>query len=457
MGVRRGSSSPWAVVGPPVGTELAAPFLVALWGCRHLVSPEGGLLQLSSRFIFGGGVTVRACRTSTSLEVQDMASKWQVAVVLFIGFVFVPASAAAPSFQGLGDLAGGPYYSRALAISDDGVTVVGHSRSATSQTGHNNNEAFMWTEATGMAGLGDLPGGEFGSNAQGISADGTVIVGVGGSEWGSEAFRWTAGTGMIGLGDLAGGAFGSGAHSTSANGAVVVGSGRSDGGAFEAFRWSETTGMVGLGDLAGGGFLSYALSTSADGSAIVGQGLSASGYEAFAWTHFGMVGLGDLPGGNFQSNASDINTDGSVVVGHSVSDRGQEAFLWTTAEGMIGLGDLAGGEFLSLANAVTDDGSVVIGMGTSESGSEAFIWDATHGTTPLASYLTGLGLDLTDWHLIEATDITPDGLGIVGYGLNPDGNEEAWIATIPEPATMTLMGLGMAGMLLAAKRKIRSM
>ena len=41
------------------------------------------------------------------------------------------------------------------------------------------DEAFRWTQATGMVGLGDLPGGSFNSIAWGVSADGSVVVGTG--------------------------------------------------------------------------------------------------------------------------------------------------------------------------------------------------------------------------------------------------------------------------------------
>jgi hypothetical protein len=58
-------------------------------------------------------------------------------------------------------------------------------------------------------GLGDLPGGEFRSNAFGVSANGAVVVARSYSGSGREVFRWTEAGGMIGVGDLPGGAFGS--------------------------------------------------------------------------------------------------------------------------------------------------------------------------------------------------------------------------------------------------------
>jgi probable HAF family extracellular repeat protein len=129
-------------------------------------------------------------------------------------------------------------------------------------------------------------------------------------------------------------------------------------------------------------------------------------------------------------------------VGSSAS--GTEAFRWTSDSGMVGLGDLTGGDFSSQAHAVSADGSVVVGRGKSDSGYEAFIWDDTNGMQSLKDILVndfGLALQLTDWTLTEAWGISGDGLTIVGTGKNPGGCNEAWIATIPEPATIFLLGL----------------
>ena len=190
----------------------------------------------------------------------------------------------------------------------------------------------------------------------------------------------------------------------------------------------------GLGDLPGGSFSSYANGVSADGSVVVGLSNSVSGQEAFRWTSGGgMVGLGGLTGGNFNSLAFGVSADGSVVVGYSVSASGTEAFRWTSEGGMFGLGDLAGGIFESRAHGVSADGSLVIGFGAGVSVVwEAFIWDAANGMQNLQSVLEGqLGLDLTGWTLNKALGISTDGTTIVGWGTNPDGNIEAWIATLP--------------------------
>lgn len=153
-------------------------------------------------------------------------------------------------------------------------------------------------------------------------------------------------------------------------------------------------------------------------------------------------GLGDLEGGTFFSIANAASEDGSVVVGQGDPESGNEAFRWEDGI-MTGLGDLEGGTFNSRATDVSSDGSVVIGQGESDYGDEAFIWDAENGMRSLQDVLeTVFQLDLTGWSLRAAHGISTDGLTIVGQGINPDGYTEAWIATVPEPATVILFALG---------------
>ena len=349
------------------------------------------------------------------------------------------------SFQGLGQLVDGRISRNATGISADGSVVSGTSSGL---------EAFRWTQASGSVGLGSIDELSI-SQAIGISADGEVVVGQGYSAGVPNAFRWTADSGMVALGDLPGGNpnNGSVAQAVSADGSVVVGQGTSAAG-FEAFRWTESGGMVGLGDLPGGAFNSNAQSVSANGLVIVGQSQSAvNALEPFRWTEeTGMVGLGDL-GGESIGDAFGTSADGSVIVGFSGSEFGREAFRWTEAEGMVGLGDLPGSSFSSTAIATSADGSVVVGGGAPASGlEEAFLWTIDDGMRLLSELLTvDLGLDLTDWYLQRATGISADGMTIIGIGTNPEGVAEAWIATLPEPATGSLAALG--GLVLLRRRR----
>jgi hypothetical protein len=110
---------------------------------------------------------------------------------------------------------------------------------------------------------------------------------------------------------------------------------------------------------------------------------------------------------------------------------------------MVGLGDLTGGSFSSQAVGISADGSTVVGQGSSASGNAAFLWDATNGMRELDQILANeFGLDLTGWTLHEAYGISDDGRTIVGYGTNPSGYGEAWLATIPEPGTGLLLMTG---------------
>jgi probable HAF family extracellular repeat protein len=352
--------------------------------------------------------------------------------------------AAAPLFIGLGDLPGADFSSIANGVSADGSVVVGRGSAFVTMHGEpiSNVEAFRWTQGDGMVDLGDLPGGPYGHGASGVSADGSVVVGSSVNRApvpNVQAFRWRQSTGAVGLGDLPGGYSYSSAAGVSANGSVIVGTSSSASG-YEAFRWTQGGGIVGLGDLPDGQFNSRAFGVSDDGVVVVGQGTSAIGNEAFRWTQTdGTVGLGDLPGGTFSSTANGVSADGSVVVGRGSSASGSEAFRWTEGSGMVGLGDLPGGEFSSIATAVSADGSLVAGQSSSAAGLEAFLWDATHGIRNLRGVLVnnfGLGASLTGWTLTSANDISADGQFIVGSGTNPNGKTEAWLAHIEVEPTL---------------------
>src|SRR5690242_575787 len=129
--------------------------------------------------------------------------KHRLFVCLLVAIVLVaaaPAISLAQSFQGLGFLPG-QAASQALGVSADGSVVVGGSGPA----GSTQSQAFRWTASTGMVGLGFLPGYNS-SIATAASADGSVVVGYSFNTANqTEAFRWTAANGMVSLGFLPGG------------------------------------------------------------------------------------------------------------------------------------------------------------------------------------------------------------------------------------------------------------
>ena len=72
----------------------------------------------------------------------------------------------------------------------------------------------------------------------------------------------------------------------------------------------------------------------------------------------------------------------------------------------------------------------------------------------LSDVLRGQGIDFTGWKLHSVDDISADGRTIVGLGTNPDGNIEVWIATIPEPSTALLLGMGLAVLAIRTRRTL---
>jgi probable HAF family extracellular repeat protein len=310
--------------------------------------PGGGFSSFPIGISDGGSVVVGNSKSASGVE----AFRWS----------------ANGGMVGLGTLPGDSY-SQANATSADGSVVVGRSSSF--------GEAFRWTASDGMVSLGAQA-----RAANGVSADGSVIVGT----TGDNAFRWTQATGIVALRGLSSVGPLNQALATSGDGSVLVGRSKSSGasGGEEAFRWTAS-GMTGLG-----GYRSVARAVSADGSVVVGDGRGASGIEAFRWTASGgrinLGTLGTIPGHLFDSFALDISADGSVIVGRSDTDArgGTEAFLWNPADGMRLLQDILTADFgldltgwrLTSATGISADGLTIAGVGYSpntSSGQEAFI------------------------------------------------------------------------------------
>jgi len=356
----------------------------------------------------------------------------------------------AASFTPLGELPGGATFSLALGLSPDGGVAVGISASSTASS-----EAFRWTSGGGMQGLGLRPG-DMSSQATKVSTNGAVIVGAGLSGIGApvtEAWRWTQAAGFQGLGLLPGGS-GSLGPVVSADGSVIAGTGTFNAAPSEGFRWTEASGIQPIG------VQGQVFGISGNGAVIVG-GTGGSAGEAFYWTEAsGKVGLGDLPGGGFSSVAAAASLDGSVIVGGGSTDNGTEVFRWTNAGGMVGLGRLTSTDYLAEALAVSADGSVISGHAYRQEDifspviEEAFRWTAAEGIRSVSQLLTdaGLGAAIAGWSLQSAIGISADGSTLAGYGLNPTGQTEAWVAVIPipEPSSWTMF-LAMIGLAAAQK------
>lgn len=340
-----------------------------------------------------------------------------------------------PCFQGLGDLPGAETSSYANAVSADGSTVVGQSSSASSvDDGVFEYEPFRWRIDTGMVGLGDLPGNEFGGEALGVSGDGSMVVGRSRSANSSEsdnqeAFLWTLPGGMAALGDRPNGPFKSAACAISDDGTIVTGWSSGD----EDNRLSYWTN--------GAGWISVDSSSPLPSS---GEGISPNGlwhvgsrhhgggtYEACRWSQStGFELLGQPLGTTNYSDVQGVSNQGEIVGTYRIAS-GLVAFRWSANGAVVALGDFAEGPFGSSSRAITADGEFIVGYGTTALGKEAALWDAALTMYRVADVLAQHGVQVpVGWLLTSAQDITVNGdvVTICGNGVNPLGYPDAWIA-----------------------------
>lgn len=329
------------------------------------------------------------------------------------------ASGQQAFFMGLGDLPGGDYYSGAADVSGDGRVVVGTSRVGPNTT--KDYSAFRWTRESGMIRLGTS---DVATTAARISGDGKTIVGGIGSSaesspFNGPAYRWQEDTGMIRLPTAA----------TDVTGVSRDGSSIS----FIRHTWSEAGGLVGspngmrIADI------------SEDGTALVGWEHD----DGFIWTNQGSTVLGPpLGDGTRFFNPARFSADGNAVVGH-----GGPGLLWTRDGGLTLLGTLPDGATAGAVD-VSADASVIVGGRIPSRDWGAWIWRESRTVELLRDVLAneyGLGAQVAEWSLGTASAMSNDGRTIVGTGINPNGQNEGWIAflgtPVPEPSTTLLAAM----------------
>lgn len=412
----------------------------------------------------------RACAPRWDGAICARPAALAVAALAVLAGLAAPPARAQPSFEGLGDLPGGTDFSGAQGVSGDGRVAVGFSLSASGLA------SFRWEDGV-MSAIDPVPGGSTPGLAYDANQDGSVVVGFSRGPFPGaqkEAYFATVADGTVSIHE---GATASEALGVNADGTVIVGKGLGN----QGFIWSQETGAVPLGDIAGGPEISEAYAVSDDGTIVAGTGRSARqpAGEAFRWTEAGgFEPLGDLPGsslgGEERSAGLDISGDGLAVVGQGDSDMGKEAFLWREGRGMIGLGNFGGPEtcipksglggatelFCSIARGTNADGSVVTGSATGFDGEGPFIWDAKNGLRNLRTVLEeefDLADALAGWTLSEGWALSDDGRTVVGQGWNPQGALEGFIAVlaVPEPRTAWLGASALAAVFFVGRRSRR--
>jgi probable HAF family extracellular repeat protein len=358
--------------------------------------------------------------------IWSISASVAVAVAAWVGLGIIREKEKG-SFQSLGAVEAFGV-SGVYKISTDGKVVVGDLMRVIVPNGYPAG-AMRWSAETGMVYIGPPSGRSDVTEALGVNADGSVVVGYVGYNGNcspNQPWRWTAGTGMIRL-PVSGSSM---AFDVNSDGTVIVGTltpcTNGQAGKNHAAIYTDASGWTLIDSLPENDF-SGAYGVNADGTVVVGQSCIKS-CEAFRWTQSGMVRLSVLPGA-ISSQATRVSGDGKTTVGFSTYDNGNtQAFRWTAATGMVGLKTLPDTSSSSAAH-VNVDGSVVVGT----SGGKAFRWTSNDGMKSIEELLTAAGVPFAGWKLQAANGVSGDGTVIAGSGINPSGVTATWIAKLSKP------------------------
>ncbi|MBX3404968.1 MAG: hypothetical protein KF699_16270 [Phycisphaeraceae bacterium] len=372
---------------------------------------------------------------------------------VLLSFLFACAAGGqvAHSFTPLGELPGGAFSSRASGVSANGRVIVGRSNNGA-------EVAVVWMLGeSGWVGPVMLPSLAAGATAEARACDNAATTAFGDAN-NASGFRqpvsWCitpACPSPIPMPYPAMGYSGV-VYSCSADGGVACGEFLENQIGFppplpitRAFRWTPDGGMVSLGTIpgvvAGPGHQTIARACSSDGSVIVGNANDAMfANRPWRWTEAG--GMVDISAAEWSGIARGVSPDGHTVVGSFTEFGLSKPFLWSADGGRTDLeippGFDSGGSF-----AVTDGGRRAVGLCLfGGSGNTAMLWNAGAPAISIRAALLNGGVSMSLWHLQSATAMSDDGTVIVGFGINPDGQQEAWVATIPMPCAADFDGNG---------------
>ncbi|MBN1918784.1 MAG: DUF3466 family protein, partial [Verrucomicrobia bacterium] len=179
---------------------------------------------------------------------------------------------------------------------------------------------------------------------------------------------------------------------------------------------------------------------------VVGYGVNPEGAQhAFLWVDGTLTDLGTL--GGALSIAKRVNDSGSVVGTSRIASGLHRAFLWQDGT-MQDLGTFGGSQ--GDAFDINAHGQIVGAADTRDDYPHAFLWE-----DGVLRNLNELIPPDSGWVLNKAYGIDDSGR-IVGYGVNPQGLERAFLLTpIPEPSVLALAAVGVAVLLRRASRRRR--
>jgi probable HAF family extracellular repeat protein len=326
-------------------------------------------------------------------------------------------------------------YGSAIAVSADGAVVLGQ-QTQPAQRG------FRWTRELGAVMFDPFPGSVT-TSVFALSEDGGTVLGK--SYWDGDSagslFVWTEASGMRvvenlpGYRDcLAGPAL--------THGMIVAGPCYDQSGRSEPYLWVGQDGLRAMGpaDMLGGHKPASAVAVTVDGSVAVGQTVAVPGESrVYRWTETNGFELIELPEG-YTTNATTpgpgtMSDDGAVVVGR-LEGLARHSFLWSAGVGTVVLSPIEGHE-VSYVYAVSGDGSIAVGttyrVGSAGAAEDfaAVYWRADGVPHRIVDELAVHGIDVGGGTISDAHAAHPT-RGFFGSGWKSEaGGSLAWHARLP--------------------------
>ena len=363
--------------------------------------------------------------------------------------VAVSASGAFAAFYNLGPGIG-------AGISSDGSVV-----------SFNNGGAYIWTAADGAKSLG------VGYTAAGVAVGGSGIAAapfgntnkvIVGANSGGSVYYWIGDTNGTGTWSSALGTGTVYCTSAGASNFWLGGNQGSSTGSRVAYRFKYSSGTWG----------SLGLPSNYNNDAYI-YGLSDLGTYA-GRAQYGAVSGGGARGGIATGSSGSLAgldpligamTTSCEAVANAISRDGTRAGGWSTAAGgiqrqgtiwQVGASfnktpltaiPFIGADNYAEVQALSGDGSVAAGYARDLAAGtrRIWIWDAVNGSRDLSTLAPDLA---SGWTNLSVRGISGDGLTIVGDGTF-GGATTAWVAVVPEPATMALFVVG--GIALLRRRR----
>lgn len=270
------------------------------------------------------------------------------------------------------------------------------------------------------------------------------------------AARWSASTGqwtfLPGLISSSGSSLSS-SYDISADGSVVVGLGWVTPNTAHAFRWDAVNGTVDLGSSGGNSSSSRPNCVSADGSVCAGWDADpvTGAWRANSWSQAsGALLLGSLDPNdpiNGWSECWAISTNGQYISGSSGTGLStpsgwglEHLFRWDSTNGLVDRGTcnvdpFGWGSHNTIPTGMSADGVVIVGWagGGGPFGNRApFISRQGAPMARLQDDLLALGLpEASTWTFAEATGVSADGLTVTGLAYDPNFTSYAFRVTYP--------------------------